>query len=182
MKKLTHLYSALMHAHKDRVLSIEDEIEKSKFHYLTPVQMYQEYCTLRLDGGRQSGKTTASVEFAHDWILNGGHLILIGHKMQYNREFIERLHRCCEYRSSFHMPDRSEMNRQIHQFAGIRTFLGDNDRFRGLRIGRPLVLIDEPMDRLPDIRKIYEKYHESVYLSTGWKNYCLPIFMVIGCQ
>ncbi|UNA02476.1 hypothetical protein [Serratia phage SP1] len=180
MKQLTQLYSALMHAHKDRVISLEEQ--KTRFEYMSPIQIYQEYCTLRLDGGRQSGKTTASVEFAHDWIEDGGHIILIGHKAQYNREFIDRLIRHAEYRNSFRMPSRHDLQKQIHQFPGIRTFLGDNHRFRGLRIGRPLVLIDEPMDRLPDIRKIYEKYHESVYLSTGWKNYCLPIFMVIGCQ
>ncbi|AHY25370.1 hypothetical protein PS2_124 [Serratia phage PS2] len=180
MKKLTHLYSALMHAHKDRVISMEED--QKYFHHMSPAMIFQEYCTLRIDAGRQSGKSTAAIDFAHDWINDGGDVILIGYKSTYNREFVARLKNLWLYRNSFDLPEWHDVKKRIHEFAGIRSFLGMDSRFRGIRLGRVLVLIDEPMDRLPEIRKIYEKYHQDVSPATSRTNYQLPVFMVLGCQ
>lgn len=180
MKKLTYLYSALMHAHKDRVISMEEN--QKYFRHMTPVMIFQEYCTLRLDAGRQSGKSTAAIDFVNDWINDGGDVVLIGHKSAYNREFVDRLKNVWLYKNTFDKLDWHDVKKRIHEFGGIRSFLGDNDRFRGLYMGRVLVLIDEPLDRLPDIRKIYEKYHQEISPATSRTNYQLPVFMVLGCQ
>ena len=74
MKSLFAPYLSLMHAFKIRA---DDCIEILKESHYTPVDILREYATLKIDGGRQSGKTKAVAEFAAAAILLSAYLLAV---------------------------------------------------------------------------------------------------------
>lgn len=58
--------------------------EICKNDYIPPFEdLLKQYCTLRLDGGRQSGKSTAVTNFAANWLYDGGTVIVLSNTSAY---------------------------------------------------------------------------------------------------
>lgn len=180
MKFLTPIYSTLMHAFVER----SDEIvEMMNRQNISRAYQMMEYRTLRLDGGRQSGKSTACAEFASDWIKDGGDVVYIG----WNSDSCGNFKSMIKTASQRYWQRSEVVDLLRHKFTGvpsIRNFLSDagHDRFRGMSMNKVLVIIDEPLDRMPNISKIYERYEETIRFCTNSTGNELPIFFVIGCQ
>lgn len=173
MKYLTPIYLTLMHAFENRA----DHMLKLANEYTNGVSLMQEYCTLRLDGGRQSGKTEAVVEFAYKWLNRGGSVSIISISQSYAKTTENKLIKFIkEY-------DDYDKYRNEIVTTSIRDFLSKNCcKYRGMSFGRQLIIIDEPL-RAPEMLKFYEAYYEHVIPSTyNRAPGDLPLFFVIGMQ
>lgn len=174
MKKpmLTPIYLTLMHAfrnHADYVL------EQDKVRGLCPIAMMQEYCTLRLDGGRQTGKSEAVAEFCKDWMCEGNDVIIISNKLSQSLELSRRIER------AYNNVHRMQKTPAKVIASTNRKFLSDIE-FRGMSLQRPLIIIDEPM-KISEMYRYYKAYEDNLQictLSSGIKD--LPLFFVIGMQ
>ena len=176
MKYLTAPYLTLMHAFKNHADNRLDHPNTTHYH---PTALMQEYCTLRLDGGRQTGKTEAVAQFADEWLEDGGTIIVLGKTYAIANDTKDRIIR--EHTRKYN-PAKSaqELKREIIT-SPIRQFLSDSEiKFRGQTLQRILFIIDEPM-HVPEMHKFYSAYHETI-------RYCnrpgtkLPLFFVIGIQ
>lgn len=175
MQYLTYPYLTLMHAFKDHAFECLDS--NSPWNFLTPMSRVSEFGTLRLDGGRQTGKSEAAALFAADWLHDGNDVIVISNKSSQSKELKERIERKAK---GIQRIDSNCRGFCIHDT--IRSFLNEDfDKYRGLSLTRLLVIIDEPM-KMPDVKKFYESYF---YLA----NHCfcqgdkpLPLFFVMGMQ
>lgn len=178
MKKpmLTPIYLTLMHAfrqHADYVL------ERDSNRGLDEISMMQEYCTLRLDAGRQTGKSESVAEFCKDWLSEGNSVIVISEKLSQSLEISKRID------IAYNNVLRIQKSPAKIIATTKRKFLSDSE-FRGMSLKRPLIIIDEPM-RIPEMYKYYEAYKDNVKsctLSSGAKDKIkdLPLFFVIGIQ
>ncbi|AFU64065.1 hypothetical protein ACQ31_gp182 [Salmonella phage STML-198] len=176
MKYLTPIYLTLMHAFKDQAFSRSNN---PNFCY-DPISDIRDNRTLRLDGGRQSGKTTAITEFASDWLNDGGSVIIISNKQSYAKI----THAAISdkfFSNRNHNYNKQEFNN--HCFVEtVRSFI-DNGGYqcRGRTLNRILYIIDEPI-RLPDINKFYEAHFKGPHCSSFKNTNELPLFFVIGTQ
>ena len=171
MKYLTAPYLTLMHAfyaHADDVLS-NQKYEPSR------ISNMQEYCTLRLDAGRQTGKTEAASLFAADWIEEGGSVICLAYNSSYAKSTADRIKIKCYHRNIEIGPNQLFSN-------AMRSFLSDSggNAYRGLKLKRVLVIIDEPCSKMPEIYKFYKAYEDHVSLTVRDGKY--PLFFVMGIQ
>lgn len=172
MKYLTPLYLSLMHAFKDHAFKRLDALENSCMY---PISMMQEYGTLRIDGGRQSGKTEAAALFAAEWLGEGNSVIVMGVNSSIARDTRDRIMR------RWAALDNINKVKGVLVDDTIRSFLGENwNKYRGLPLQRTLVIIEEPM-RIPEMYKFYEAYEDLN------RNLCqvpksLPLFFVMGIQ
>lgn len=174
MKFLTGPYLALMNAFVDRS---KDVLSKQKYEQNRIANM-QEYCTLRLDGGRQSGKTEALSLFARDWIEEGGEIIVLADTIGFAEMSRSRiLSKFSHSISGINPKDKIYMQ-------SIRKFLSSScrDRFRGHSLSKVLVIIDEPCYRMPEIYKFYKAYEEYISICTATSGAKLPLFFVLGVQ
>ncbi|QOI66604.1 hypothetical protein [Erwinia phage FBB1] len=176
MKKpmLTYNYLALMHAfrnHADYVL------ERDKNRYLNSIGMMQEYCTLRIDGGRQTGKTEAVTEFCKDWLAEGNDVIILSTKLASSIDTVSKIKR----RYTEFQQIGKETGRKIIPMT-IRDYLSGSNKLRGIFLNRVLIVIDEPM-RIPEMYKFYYEYEQSVQMCRMYaENKELPLFFVMGIQ
>ncbi|BAQ22774.1 hypothetical protein AU156_gp124 [Edwardsiella phage PEi20] len=173
MKYLTAPYLTLMHAfhaHADDVLS-NQKYEQDR------IANMQEYCTLRLDAGRQTGKTEAVALFAADWIDEGGTVICLAYNSSYAKATEDRIRIKCMHKYVKINP------LQIFSHS-MRSFLSDSgDRpYRGTSLSRVLVIIDEPCSKMPEIYKFYKAYEDNVKLATRTSGAKYPLFFVMGIQ
>lgn len=174
MKFLTPIYLTLMHAFADRA---EQQLERLSKMNISRPYFNMEYRTLRLDAGRQSGKSSALLQFEADWLCSGGHVIHISWNSDSAKLAKEQ---CKELLKRNYMFDPQQEIKKYHTVASIRQFLSDGwtDKFRGTTMEKVLVVVDEPLDRMPAISKLYEKYETSLRFCSRTP----PLFFIIGCQ
>lgn len=173
MKYLTYPYLTLMHAFRDRA---DFELDKSYNRQINRIALMQEYCTLRIDGGRQSGKSEAASKFAAEWMAEGNSVIVICTKTEFSRGLVGRIRR-----------DYNNID-SIHKKSGaligdtIRSFLSDGiqNKYRGISLSRTLIIIDEPMN-IPEMYKFYAGY-ENVERQCCRLQKDFPLFFVMGMQ
>ena len=175
MKFLTPVYLTLMHAFADRAL---ERLDGPNWVHLNPISKMQEFGTLRIDGGRQTGKSTAVAEFASRWRDSGNDVIILSNNSSQSRELVDLIKRKC---NSNYCIDKDHKGFIIGDT--IRSFLDDDrfNKYRGLWINRVLVIIDEPM-KVPEMYKFYKAYQTltTKYMCQGDKP--LPLFFVLGIQ
>jgi hypothetical protein len=175
MKYLTPVYLTMMYAFTDRAL---ERLDGPDWDYISPVGKMQEFGTLRIDGGRQTGKSTAVADFASRWRDAGNDVIVLSTNSSQSRELVDLIKRKC---TTNHCLNRNHQGFIIGDT--IRSFLSDDGftKYRGLSITRLLIIIDEPM-KVPDMSKFYNAYQDLVnrYMCQG--NKPLPLFFVIGIQ
>lgn len=134
----------------------------------------QEYCTLRIDGGRQSGKSEAVAQFCKDWLSDGNDVVVISTNTENSLCLSKRI--SAEYRSVTRV-NKNDKSKVI--FTTIRDYLsGQGVKFRGIQLNRVLIVIDEPL-KMPEMYKFYEMYEH--YMGMSSLNQ-LPLFFVIGMQ
>lgn len=172
MKFLTPIYQTLMHAFKDRAFERFDSMKS----FMEPISLMQEYGTLRLDAGRQSGKSKATASFAADWLDSGNDVIVITEGLSRSNELVSHIKK--------HPINNFSSNRGWIVPDTIRNFIACSNNFskyRGRSLTRALIIIDEPMNT-PDMRKFYNAYLKLIneYMCQGQKP--LPLFFVIGIQ
>lgn len=171
---LTSNYLSLMNAfkhHSDTRVDYLDPVYPKK-----TINLLKDYCTLRLDGGRQSGKTSAVNQFAADWLLNGGTVIVLSDTSSYAKvtaKSIEKQAKQYGYENS-------------HYFLisnSIRSFVGNEaHQLRGRSLTRILYIIDEPMKASPDkIYEIHQKWVWPTQLSLQ-ETIRQPLFFILGTQ
>jgi hypothetical protein len=175
MKYLTPVYLTMMYAFKDRAL---ERLDGETWDYLSPISKMQEFGTLRIDGGRQTGKTSAAAEFASRWRDEGGDVIVLSTNSSQSLELVDLIKRKCTTNRC--------LNRNHQGFVigdTIRSFLADDgfNKYRGLRINRALIIIEEPM-KVPEMSKFYKAYQDLVERYMCQLNTPLPLFFVIGIQ
>lgn len=176
MQYLTYPYLTLMHAFKDRALERLDK-NNEYYKFLKPIDLVSEYGTLRLDGGRQTGKSEAAALFAADWLHDGNDVIVISTKATQSRELKERIEHKVK---GIQRIDSNLRGFCVHDT--IKSFLNEEfDKYRGLSLTRLLVIIDEPM-KMPDIKKFYESYFYLVNHCFCQGDKPLPLFFVMGMQ
>lgn len=171
MKYLTAQYLSLMHAFTDHAISRLDNPENS---WQYPIAMLQEYGTLRLDGGRQTGKTEAVSQFAADWLSEGNSVVVIANKSEYARDTCDRIKRRWKVLESL------DKENGVLMHDTVRSFLSGKDKFRGISLKRTLFIIEEPI-RIPEMYKFYEAWDDlsACYSANKPK---LPLFFVLGIQ
>lgn len=182
MKSLFAPYLSLMHSFKIRA---DDCIEILKESHYTPIDILREYATLKIDGGRQSGKTKAIAEFAADWLHDGGTVWIISTHQRNSEETARRIRSCYE-KELIHQANPEEAKRMIIMDT-IRSFLSNGgSKARGRTLNRILYIIEEPM-KLPEMEKFYEAHFKGPFYAcitqahaTGKE--ALPLFFVIGMQ
>ncbi|QQG32170.1 hypothetical protein CkP1_0129 [Citrobacter phage CkP1] len=163
-----------MHAFKDRAIERLDGKARS---FLDSICLMQEFGTLRLDGGRQTGKTEAVAQFAADWLNEGNDVIVISTGAKQSREVTNYIKR--KSKENMRIDSRSK-GFCVHDT--IRSFLSEDfNKYRGLSLTRLLIIIDEPM-KIPDIKKFYEAYDYLANHCMCQGNKPLPLFFVIGMQ
>lgn len=173
-KYLTPLYLAMMHAFADTARAAEES------PYLSLPQVIEEYRTLRLDGGRQTGKTQAIVQFCSEWIADGNSVLVVGRKLSAAKEVkerIERWYKATSYRSiDGYDPDVIKHNVDI---TWLRDFMNPlNNRCRGKSFpSQMLVVFDEVID-FPKYHEAAEVYCKTYRISNHMRND--PLFFVIG--
>lgn len=174
MKFLTGPYLALMNAFVDR----SKDVLRDKTEFYNRISLMQEYCTLRLDGGRQSGKTEALGMFARDWIEDGGEIIVLTDTIGFAEITRSRI------LSKFDHSITGINPKDKIYMQSIRKFLSSTcrDRFRGHSLSKVLVIIDEPCHRMPEIYKFYKAYEEYISICTATSGLQLPLFFVLGVQ
>lgn len=172
MKFLTPLYLALMHAFSDRAQEIVDKVSPEHSS-----RMMQEYSTLRLDGGRQSGKTAAVVQFAADWLHKGNDVVFIGKTSSASAQFKSMVSK--HFKSGLYLNyDSNVLNRIV--LTSQRVFLSQQgiDVFRGRSLHRTLFIVDEPIK--VDMTKYYNQYGEGAFYACYRGG--IPMWFVIGMQ
>lgn len=177
MKYLTAPYLTLMHAFKAHA---DLMLEKYK-PYGSPVELLAEYGTLRLDGGRQSGKTEATVQFCIEWLENGGCVYIISPRMQNSDCLKRRLDREWHNRISPRPGDEDCMRYNVITDT-MRAFISDGGtKARGRTLNRILYIIDEPMN-VPSLHKFYEAHFKGPFYACCQQTDKPPLFFVIGMQ
>ena len=178
MKYLTPVYLTLMHAFKDAADSCLNNEDYRKNYDI--IGLMHEYGTLRIDGGRRTGKTRAVAQFANDWLLEGSSVIILS--TRYTQSVVTRDEIISEHANcrSISRLDSKGIRDNVFVMT-IRDFLSDSNRFRGINLNRCLIIIDEPM-KVPDMNKFYSSYIKSVRLSVMHNTDKLPLFFVIGMQ
>ncbi|AWD90551.1 hypothetical protein KNT87_gp112 [Erwinia phage Cronus] len=170
MKYLTPIYLTLMHAfrsHADAVLA------KEHTKYLDRICIMQEYCTLRVDAGRQTGKSEAVTQFCKDWMAEGNDVIVISGNVSQSMELSKRIQRA--YKDVFRIG--KDTQRKIIA-STKRTFLSQDDtQFDGIILQRPLIIIDEPI-RIIEMYRYYKSCEDKVKTNSSE----MPLFFVIGMQ
>lgn len=176
MQYLTYPYLTLMHAFKDRAFERLDP-HNDYWKCLTPMSRVSEFGTLRLDGGRQTGKSEAAALFAADWLHDGNDVIVISTNAAQSRELKERIERKAK---GIQRIDSNLRGFCVHDT--IRSFLDEDfNKYRGLSLTRALIIIDEPM-KMPDVKKFYESYFYLVNHCLCQGDKPLPLFFVMGMQ
>lgn len=169
---LTSNYLSLMNAFKHHSDARVDQLDAIYPKHST--SLLAEYCTLRIDGGRQSGKTSATVQFAADWLLDGGTVIVLSDKSSYARITADRIKK--------RVKEFAYLDNHLLISNSIRSYVGNEAHFlRGRSLTRILYIIDEPMN--VDMHKIYEVHQKTVWpaqLDQGIDKQSL--FFVIGMQ
>lgn len=174
MKYLTAPYLTLMNAFKDH-----SEVALSKQNYSqNRITNMQEYCTLRLDAGRQTGKTEAVSLFCKDWIESGGSVIILADTEHYAKLTKDRIiHKFpgIQHASNF---------RNTIFTQSIRTYLSDSCvvRYRGISLQKTLIIIDEPCSKMPEMYKFYKAFEDNLMVNTVSGGCKLPLFFVMGIQ
>lgn len=175
MKFLTPIYLALMHAFADRAI---ERLDSDRYTWYNPEARMGEFGTLRLDGGRQTGKTSAVVQFATDWVAQGNDVIVMSTVSHRAREVAGLIKKVSKANPRYDTPKHGFIT-----YDTIRSFLdeGNYHKYRGLSITRLLIIIEEPM-RMPSMDKFYSSYLKMTnqYMCQG--NKPLPLFFVIGMQ
>lgn len=142
---------------------------------LDEIAMMQEYCTLRLDAGRQTGKSEAVAEFCKDWMSEGNSVIIVSQNMAQSLEISKRIK--LAYNSVLRM-----QKFPAKVLATTKRKFLSNIECRGMSLQRPLIIIDEPM-RIPEMYRYYESYKDNwKFCSVASGNSDLPLFFVIGIQ
>lgn len=178
MKYLTPIYLTLMHAFKDAANRRLNNEDYQRIY--DPIGLMHEFGTLRIDGGRQTGKTEAAVQFANDWLLEGGSVIILSTRYTQSNETVERIKRM--HNSSYSINKLTDIDIRHNLIPmTMRSFLSDTDKFRGRSLGRCLIVIEEPM-KVPELDKFYQAYMENVRWSVISNTNELPLFFVIGMQ
>lgn len=173
MKYLTPLYLSLMHAFKDHAFKRLDALENSCMY---PISMMQEYGTLRIDGGRQSGKTEAAARFAAEWLAEGNSVIVMGVNSSIARDTRDRIMR------RWAALDNNDKIKGVLIDDTIRSFLGETwNKYRGISLQRTLIIIEEPM-RIPEMYKFYAAYEDLTNRNLCQVPKPLPLFFVMGIQ
>lgn len=178
MKYLTAPYLTLMHSFRIRADRCLDEYSEPGF---SQHALMQEYTTLRIDGGRQSGKTEAAAQFADEWIAEGNEVVVLAEKVEY----AERTKKRILNKHSMQLRPRyssTELRSRIIT-CSIRDFLSNNcNKFRGRSLSRILFIIEEPI-RIPEMYKFYDKWYVDIRLCHRTSNNVkLPLFFVMGIQ
>lgn len=178
MKYLTAPYLTLMNAFKDRSEAVLSDKTGFISQY-SRTNILAEYRTLRIDGGRQSGKTEAAALFAADWIQAGGHVICLADSERYAYDTARRISKKCKELLS---PLEASHNNISTQ--SIRAFLSDSydNQYRGVSMKDILIVIDEPCRKMPDIYKFYAAFENNLYINTISSGKKLPLFIVLGMQ
>ena len=177
MKYLTAPYLTLMHAFKAHA---DLMLEKYK-PYASPIELLGEYSTLRLDGGRQSGKTEAVVQFCVEWMEDGGSVYVISSSQQNSNATRHRISKAWNNRINFRSFDEDYFKRNVLTDT-VRAFLSDGgSKARGRTLNRILYIIDEPMN-VPSLHKFYEAHYKGPFYATCNQTDKLPLFFVIGMQ
>lgn len=173
MKYLTAPYLTLMNAFKDHS---EDVLSKQPYPKSRIANM-QEHCTLRLDGGRQTGKTEAVSMFARDWIQDGGHVICLADTLSYAKCTADKIGQ------KLGLKARHDLRGKVFT-QSIRSFLSDSMivTYRGYSLSKILIIIDEPCSRMPEIYKFYKSFEDNLAINTLYGGSKLPLFFVIGIQ
>lgn len=173
MKYLTAPYLALMQAFSDRAL---ERLDDPDLQFLNKISLMQEYGTLRLDGGRQTGKTEAVARFAADWLAEGKSVIVIANKYTYADETCKRIKRRHAALENVNIQNGVLIADTVRSFLDSR-----GDKFRGVSLKRTLVIIEEPI-RVPEMYKFYSAWKDLApcYLSSNETK--LPLFFVMGMQ
>ena len=178
MKYLTPIYLTLMHAFKDAADSRLNNEDYRRIY--DPVGLMSEFGTLRIDGGRQTGKTAAVAQFASDWLLEGGSVIILSTRYTQSVNVRDEIFETHKSARCINKLEESELRENVVTMS-MRNFLSDKDTFRGRSLNRCLILIEEPM-KVPDINKFYSAYMETVRWSVMRNTDKLPLFFVIGMQ
>lgn len=177
MKSLFAPYLSLMHAFKARA---DERIEHLKESHYTGIDLLREYGTLKLDGGRQSGKTKAIAEFASDWIADGGCVWILGPFTRNAEDTAKKI------RSTFNSYHGEITSNNLIVDTG-RSFIGnDGHKARGRTLNRILYIIEEPMTS-PDMMKYYETHFKGPFYACVTQAHAtgeemMPLFFVIGMQ
>lgn len=173
MKYLTAPYLTLMNAFKDHS---EDVLSKQTYKQDRIANM-QEHCTLRIDGGRQTGKTEAVSMFARDWIEDGGQVICLADTVSFAKCTADRIMN--KHGAKLRHDIRGKVFTQ-----SIRSFLSDSMMvtYRGYSFSKILIIIDEPCSRMPEIYKFYKAFEDNLAINTLYGGSKLPLFFVIGIQ
>lgn len=173
MKYLTAPYLALMQAFSDHAL---ERLDDPDLQYLNKISLMQEYGTLRLDGGRQTGKTEAVARFAADWLAEGKSVIVIANTYSYAKETCDRIKR----RHS--ALENIDVQNGVLIADSVRSFLDSrHDKFRGVSLKRTLIIIEEPI-RVPEMFKFYASWKDLAPCYVSSSETKLPLFFVMGMQ
>lgn len=175
MKFLTPIYLTLMHAFAERAI---ERLDSDQYAWYEPASRMQEFGTLRLDGGRQTGKTSAIAQFAADWVSKGNDVIVMSSSSHRSREICDIIKRVSKAQ-----PHLNVERPGFVVYDTVRSFLDEDHfhKYRGLSVTRLLIIIEEPI-RLPAMDKFYEAYQTMMnkFMRQGSKP--LPLFFVIGMQ
>ncbi|AKE46138.1 hypothetical protein ACWBB6_000744 [Escherichia coli] len=176
---LTGPYLSLMNAFTHHSDARVEEICKND--YLPPMEdVLKQYCTLRIDGGRQSGKSIAVTNFAANWLYDGGTVIVLSNTSAYAKISANNI------KKEFSRYSNDDIRFRLFTDS-VRSFIGnEGHKFRGLSLSRILYIIDEPI-KAPDMDKIYNIHIKTVQhccrsynAETG--ETVRPQFFVIGMQ
>lgn len=169
---LTSNYLSLMNAFKHHSDIRVDQLSNDYLKYST--SLLAEYCTLRLDGGRQSGKTVATTHFAADWLMDGGTVIVLSDTSSYARVTADHIKKRAK---EFGYTDT-----HLLISNSVRSYVGNEAYFlRGRSLTRILYIIDEPMKI--DMKKIYEVHQKTAWPAMLGHGIDKPaLFYVIGMQ
>ena len=176
---LTGPYLSLMNAFTHHSDARVEEICNSGFYVPDSPHLFKEYCTLRLDGGRQSGKSIAVTNFAANWLYDGGTVIVLSNTSSYAKISADHI------KKEFSRYSSDDIRFRLFTDS-VRSFVGNRgSKFRGLTLSRILYIIDEPV-KSPDMDKIYDIHIETVQYCYNSKC-CIggitrPQFFVIGMQ
>ncbi|AEO97072.1 endoribonuclease [Salmonella phage vB_SenM-AKM_NP4] len=176
---LTAPYLSLMNAFTHHSDARVDEICKNG--WVPPLEtLLKEYCTLRLDGGRQSGKSIAVTNFAANWLYDSGTVIVLSNKSAYAELSANHI------KKEFSRYSNDDIRFRLFTDS-VRSFIGNKGyKFRGLSLSRILYIIDEPV-KAPDMDKLYDVHMETMQYCCRvdcYKNNqtARPQFFVIGMQ
>ena len=177
---LTGSYLSLMNAFANHSDARVEHICNSGFYVPDSQTLFKEYCTLKLDGGRQSGKTKAVSIFATEWLADGGSIVILSNNTAYANVSATAIRK--EY-----FNNHTESIKYRLYTDSVRSFIGNTAcKFRGLSLSRVLYIIDEPV-KTPDMDKIYDAHIKVVQhccrASCEETNQTTrPLFFVIGMQ